>query len=438
MAKKHLRYEGLNIYSRSLQSAILLACSGGLVVTGASAAMVLWIETVVHDPNAIKRGSSIYVLLSMILIAIVLSIAGVARSDGVFYSTDPVERRSRRLWPILAILILIHACFVVLFNRSVPGNTIDTFTFQRDACKTLLEGADPFGTTQANIHDPLHTRVFYGPGLVVNGRVQVGLQYPPLTLIWALPGYLLGDIRYSYILAVIISALFSFAICPSTRGLWIVAVLLFSPLTLYVENRCWTEPLVLMTLSATVYAAVKTRSWLPVAIGLFLATKQYNFLALPFIGFLVHPFQWKAYWKLMGLSIIVCTATALPFALWNLQGLWHDLVLFQLAQPFRQDGLSFAVAFPWMTKIGPLAVVVFTTWATRTGKRNPAMFTAAYGIALLLFVSTSKQGMANYFFLIGQVFFLAAAALPGVPLKFKSQQSPDRENAVAPAQESLE
>lgn len=415
---------------RVRQSAILLACAGVLVIAGAFAAIVLWIETVVQNADAITRGSSIYALLSMVLIAIVLSIAGVARSGGVVSSANPVDAGSRGLWPILALLILMHASFILLLNRSVPGNTVDTFTFQRDACKSLLQGTNPFGTTQANIHDPLHTALFYGPGMVVDGRVHVGFQYPPLTLLWALPGYLLGDVRYSYIFAVIASAVVSFAVCPNVRGLWIVSVLLFSPLTFLVENRCWTEPLVLMTLSAAVFAAVKRRWWLPFAIGLFLATKQYNFLALPFIGYFVHPFRWKAYWKLTGLSLIVGTATVLPFAFWNLRGLWHDLVLFQLAQPFRQDGLSFAVPFPLMTKIGPLAVVAFIMWATRAGKRNPAMFSAAFGVALLLFVSTSKQGMSNYFFLVGQAFFLAVAALPGIPLRPRHQESAEIEGAA--------
>lgn len=414
---------GAQCSKQARQSAILLACAGGLVIVGAFAAMVLWIETVVQNADAITRGSSIYALLCVVLVAIVLSIASVARLDGNVGSASSIQGGARGFWPILAVLILIHVSFTFLLNRSVTGNTVDTFTFQRDACKGLLHGTDPFGTTQVNIHDSFHTALFYGPGMVVNGRVQVGFQYPPLTLLWALPGYLTGDVRYSYIFAIIISALFSFAICPGVRGLWIVSILLFSPLTFLVENRCWTEPLVLMTLSATVYAAVKRRWWLPVALGLFLATKQYNFLALPFIGYFVHPFQWKAYWKLTGLSLIVGLATVLPFAFWNLRGVWHDLVLFQLAQPFRQDGLSFAVPFPLMTKIGPLAVAAFIIWATRAGKRNPAMFSAAYGVALLLFVSTSKQGMANYYFLIAQAFFLAVAALPGIPLKLDQKQA---------------
>jgi hypothetical protein len=275
--------------------------------------------------------------------------------------------------------------------------------------------------------------LFYGPGMVVNGRVQVGFQYPPLTLLWVLLGYLLGDVRIGYIFAVIISALFSFAICPNKRGLWIVSVLLLSPLTFSVEYLCWTEPLVLLALSATVYAALRKRWRLPVALGLFLATKQYNFLALPFIGYFVHPFQWKGYWKLTGWSLAVAVTTVLPFAVWNFRGLWHDLVLFHLAQPFRQDALSFAVPFPFMLKIGPVLLVAFIAWAIRSGMRNAAMFAAAYGVSLLLFFPTSKQAFANYYFLIAQAFFLAVAAMPGNSINSRGQGSAEVESAGANA-----
>jgi hypothetical protein len=382
-----------------------------------------------REASVFSWGWSIYVLLGMMLIATALGCAAIAQSTQEENSATPARSGRSQLWLIFLALILIHGVVAFLLCKPGSGVKIDTFTFQRDASKSLLQGIDPYGTTQANVFNPRQTAMFFGPGMVVNGRVQVGFQYPPLTLIWVLPGSLLGDVRYSYLLAVMISAWFLFAICDGTRGLWMAAVLLLSPLTLSVEFLCWTEPLVLMMLSATVYAAVKKRWWLPVALGLFLATKQYNFLALPFIGYFVRPFQWKAYWKLTGLSLAIGAATVLPFAAWNFRGLWHDMVLFHLAQPFRQDAISFAVLFPWMLKIGPVLVVAFMAWATRAGQRNAAMFAAAYGVALLLFVSTSKQAFANYYFLIGQTFLLAVAALPGNPIDSRARISAEIDSA---------
>jgi len=346
--------------------------------------------------------------LGLIVLAAALSVGAIARSAKKTGEIAPMVAGPRRLSAILAALVLVHCLAAFYIERVVPGTDIDCFTFQRDAVKTFLRGADPYGATQVNIYSPAQSSIFYGPAMVVNGRVQVGFQYPPLTLLWAIPGYLLGDVRYSYVLAVVVSAVLCFAMYPNVPGLCLASFLLLNPVGLYVESRCWTEPLVFMSLCATLYASMKTRRWLPVAVGLFLATKQYNLLALPFLGSLVVPFRWRSYLKLVGGSLAVAAATILPFAWWNSRGLWHDLVLFHLAQPFRADSLSLAVPFPVLLKLGPLPVATFAGWGLWIGMRREAMFAAGYGTCLLLFFSTGKQAFTNYYFLVGQVLLLAA------------------------------
>ncbi len=374
--------------------AFLLAGAAFWVIT---ATMVhLWLDQVAG-----------LVLLAFAFPLIVVAIAQSRRQTDV--SATVRLGGSRRMWQLLIALILIHASVAFAISKIwLPA--IDTYTFQRDSCENLLKGIDPFGTTEADIYGPKST--FYSPGMVVNGRVQVGFQYPPLTLLWVLPGYFLGDVRYMYIVAVAVSALFLFAIYPTRRSLCIAVLLLLNPLTVFVEMKCWTEPLVLLTLCATLYAVVKKRWWVPIALGLFLASKQYNVVAVPFVACLIHPFRWRSYWKLMGSAIPVAGVTILPFALWNWHGLWHDLVLFHLAQPLRMDSLSFAVFSPFLLKVGPLITLAFVVWCLRAGMWNAAMFAAGYGSALLLFFSTSKQAFANYYFLIAQSLLLAVAALP--------------------------
>ncbi len=41
----------------------------------------------------------------------------------------------------------------------------------------------------------------YATGVSQNGRLQFGYPYPPLTLLLALPGHLLGDFRYAQLAA---------------------------------------------------------------------------------------------------------------------------------------------------------------------------------------------------------------------------------------------
>lgn len=390
----------------------LLAWAGGVVILMAFSGHLLSIvaSRTGYQSRFWKLGLD--ALLCMLLLAIALAIASLVRPSYEHPSNGPNRKTEAWFGLILALLAIVHVLLVVVVVRPGTAPPIDVYTFQRDACGDLLKGIDPFGATQVDIYDAHDSSLFYGPGMVANGRVLEGFQYTPLTLVWDLPGYLFGDVRLSYVLAVIVSALILFALSPDFRGLGIASFLLLSPLTFMVESRGFTEPLIYMTLCATVYAAVKKRWWLPIALGLFLASKQYNVLALPLIAYFVHPLRAKSYWKLTGISVGIAAATILPFAVWNPRGLWHDMVLFHLRQPYRLDSLSFSVPFPWIMKVGPVLVLAFVIWAVRAGNRSAAMFPAAYGVVLLLFFCTSKQAFPNYYFLAGQAFFISIVSLP--------------------------
>ena len=366
--------------------------------------------------------------LALIGAAIVLGIVAIAIAAKAPVPASAAAGNSRSWWWILVALLVLHSSIALHLLRShdrdsLPAGQfsdsdprhIDCYTFQLDAARKLMHGVNPYGTTQANIYNADQTSRFSGPDMVVNGRVQVGFQYPPVTFLAALPGYLLGDVRYGYLAAVLLAAIFAFATVPSVPGLCLAAYLLLNPITFMVEDRCWTEPLVWMLLCATLYAAIKRPRWLALALGLFLASKQYNFLALPLVGILLRPFAWKACWRLLGTSVTIAVATLLPFALLNFQALWHDLVLFHLAQPLRQDALSFALVFPPYVKFGLLLLLAFLAWIAGRGIDRTALFAAAFGTALLLFVSAGKQAFMNYYFLVSLSLLLAAAALWPAP-----------------------
>ena len=361
--------------------------------------------------------------LMLIAVALLLGIAAMMLVEREHVAEVRATQGSRDHWLILTALLVLHSFVAYCIVSSGPPR-IDCFTIQQDVAKTLLQGRDPYGTTRANIYNETETRLYYGPSLAVNGRVQVGFMYPPATLLSTLPGYLVGDVRYGYVAAILLSAIFVFLLFPDTRGLSLAAVLLLAPTTYLVEYQSWTEPLVWMLLCATLYAAIRRPRWLPLAFGLFLASKQYSVFALPFFGYLIRPFSWN-YWKSIGTSVVIAMATLLPFALWNFRALWHDLVLFHLAEPVRQDALSFAIPFPLYRKIGPLLWLAFMVWGARRRTQPPAVFAAAYGITLLLFFSASKLAAFNYFFLIAQAFLLTAAALwPGAQHPYQNAKIP--------------
>ena len=392
--------------------AALLGAAGCVLIVAAFGAYLLGLAAARGAYRSRAWEMELFALLGVLFLAIVLAIAALARPALGNRSYVRARKVDGQMRLVFALLLLAHLLLAFLFVRPGTLPAIDVYSSQADACRSLLRGADPFGATQADVYNARESSLYYAPELVAGGKILEGFQYPPLTLIWALPGYLLGDVRISYIFAVIVSAWILFALSPDRRGLGIASVFLLSPLTLVVESCSFTEPLVYMTLCATTYAAVKKRWWLPIALGLFLASKQYNLLAVPFIAYFVRPFEWKGYWKLAGLSLATAAATILPFALWNPGALWHDMVLFHLRQPYRFDSLSFAALSPWIMKVGPALVLAFVVWSLRARNRVAAMFPAAYAVALLLFFSTSKQAFANYYFLAGQALFLAIAALP--------------------------
>lgn len=352
--------------------------------------------------------------LSLVLIAaaILMGCSKLATVGSGLAPTSVAASGAKSAWMVWAVaaLVLLHYGMAWAFVRSTPTG-IDCYVFQRDAVNDLIHGVDPYGRTRPGSNNAYFTAKFYTPETESNGRVLVGLQYPPVTFLCALPGSLMGDVRYGYILAIGLSAIFLFAAMPDGRGLSLAVVLLLNPITFMVEALSWTEPLVWMLLCATFYAALKRPKWLALPLGLFLASKQYNLLALPLLGYWLRPFEWRAYWRLVSGPLAVAGATLLPFALWNRRGLWHDLVWFHLAQPARHDAISFAVVFPLALKMGMLIVLGFIAWALSCTTRGVTLFPAVYAMAMLLFVSTSKQAFANYYFLIAQCFLLAGAAL---------------------------
>ncbi|MGA7287566.1 MAG: hypothetical protein WBX02_05685, partial [Terriglobales bacterium] len=120
---------------REYSSAFLLACAAFWVLAGTMS--YLW-------------GSSLAAGLIMISLAIVFGIGAIARSTKDQPTTKdtaaPPPTNSPRMSLILVGLILVHCVVAVVICRHwLP--MIDTYTFQRDACKNLLQGIDPFGAT---------------------------------------------------------------------------------------------------------------------------------------------------------------------------------------------------------------------------------------------------------------------------------------------------
>ena len=110
---------------------------------------------------------------------------------------------ARRAW--FPILLAVHTLLGVWMLRADPDPYIDVVVVHRAAIYALLHGSNPYGISFPNIYGT-DWRAFYNPAFVVGDWVKLGYPYPPVSLLLAIPGYVLfHDYRYAQ-LALLIAA----------------------------------------------------------------------------------------------------------------------------------------------------------------------------------------------------------------------------------------
>jgi uncharacterized membrane protein len=290
----------------------------------------------------------------------------------------------------------------VLHNAPVP--TIDVNIFQRDSIAALRHGHDPYGITFPDIYADLD---YYGTGLSVDGRLQFGFPYPPLSLLLATPGEFFGDHRFAQLAAMELSALLMTFARPGGAGLIAAALYLTTPRTFFVLHQAWTEPFVVLGLSAVVFAACRSRKAASSWFGAFIALKQYLVLGLPAALLLLPwPLTRGDLQRFAVRSAGVALAVTLPFVLWNPAGFWKSVVTLQFYQPFREDSLSYLA---WWAVLGherPPAFIAFVAMAIAAAvavwrfPRTPAGFGAALSLTFFAFFAFNKQAFCNYYMLV--------------------------------------
>ena len=326
-------------------------------------------------------------------------------------------------WRYLGVagLLGIHAALGAwtIGLQATPSPPIDVFLFQRDAVAALLAGVNPYSITFPN---PYGSAAYYGPGMVVDGRLTFGFVYPPLSLFLSTLGqWIGGDVRYAQLGAMTLAAAFMATTRRGRLGGLAAGLYLFTPRNLFVLEQSWTEPFVVLFLAATVWCAIRTPRLTPYTLGLYLAVKQYAVLALPLALLLTRPpMRLRGFWGSALRAVVIAAVVTLPLALLDLSGFLRAVVLLQFAQPFRPEALSYlglwagpagqppfgpGVAFAVAAAVGALAL-----W--RVG-RTPSGFALAVSALFLAFFVLNKQAFANYYFyVIGALCTAVAAAQP--------------------------
>jgi hypothetical protein len=328
-------------------------------------------------------------------------------------------RPERGVTPLqIGALVAVHFAIGAHIIRLVPRPPIDVNVFHHDAIAALRAGISPYAITFPNIYKDA---VFYGPGLVVDGRLQFGFPYPPLGLLISIPAELVaGDHRYTNLVAMEAAAVLMAFARPKGFGAFAAALYLTTPRIFYVLDESWTEPLLVVGMAAVVFAACRNNraaSWL---LGAFLALKQYLVFVLPATALLVAHLDRRRVWRFFAQALMVASTITLPFFLWSPRAFWHSVVALQFYQPLRLDALSFVSGWvvsghnPPSPAVAFVAVAIASAVAVWRLPRTPAGFSAAVALIYLAFFAFNKQAFCNYyFFVVGAFCLTLAATSPG-------------------------
>lgn len=296
-------------------------------------------------------------------------------------------------------------------RRPVPS---DVTMFLTDASTAILHGHNPYRLTFSSPYSPELTTLFYGPGVVADGRITYGFPYPPAALLWGIPAHLVGDVRLAGLLALAGLAIALLIHGPGSRDRLVALLIGGPPALAWMIAMGWTEAPTAALLGFAVLAARLRRFLLAAALlGLLLASKQYFVVALPCL-WLLRSFATKARVAVLGFSAVAIT---LPFAALDFSAFWKDIVTYQLVQPLRPDSMSLLVSsverlgWPGHAWFGvlPLGMGIMVSCALAL-KAPPtlASFCAAVAISLLTTILMSKQAFVNYYFFPGIALILAS------------------------------
>jgi uncharacterized membrane protein len=241
----------------------------------------------------------------------------------------------------------------------------------------------------------------------------------------SIPGYLLGDMRFSNLAFIGVGA----AALLGARGRYAVfgaALLLTSPRIFFMIQQGWTDAYCFGLLALTVSLSARSSRMTPWLFGLTLASKHYMIFLVP-LGFLLIPTPWdrKKVALFIGKAVLAGTLVTLPWILWDPHSFWKSIYVPNL--PFRTTSLSFLSAMaingiPLFVDSLPFILLIPTyTLILFCSARGASGFAMSSALVLSVFFSFAKSAYCNQHFL---VLGCAAAALASARFETRSGGDP--------------
>jgi hypothetical protein len=339
-------------------------------------------------------------------LAAIRILAAVAAAAAIGFLFVPIRWKKTVAACAASSFILI----AVAVPLTSPIPKIDVYFFQAEAARALLDGANPYRMEFTNVYG--HS-VFYPSGL------PDSFPYPPLSIVLAVAGVLVGDIRWPLIACHLGAAFLLFrtgrlrALCADEAAL-LSLFFLFIPHGPFVLEQAWTEPSVVFAIGLFSYFLARRQEGAALlSAGAALALKQTAILLLPLVWALL-----KHRVKGRGLLLLFAPSVASYgiFTLWDFEALWNNVVRFHLATPVRLDALTYSALLhrlegsalpPWLTGVVLPAGAAVGVWSLRRFGRDEqvdaaavAVFFAATSLAYLGTFLFSKHAFMNYYYLL--------------------------------------
>jgi hypothetical protein len=321
------------------------------------------------------------------------------------------------LWPRarLPVLLAIGMTPPLWIIRSQPKPSIDVITFEEEASRLLLSGHNPYAADHAIPGLDPHV---YGPRSPANEKIM-WYPYTPVNMLAMIPGYLLGDVRYATLAALVgVCAL----LCAGGRRAGLPAgsfyELIVVLLCLQVDNHFiirfgWTEPFLALGVAGCAYSLAAGRGGaLGLSVAWTAAVKQYGFLwTIPVVA------SGRLRSKDLAVGLLAALALTVPFFAWGPRDFLEDTVFSIAREPFRSNMVSVPALYYSMSgrqvssawSFVAAAVVAAVVILQRRPVPPPRVILGGTVIALA-FVAFSTHGVPNFYWFTG-VAPLAAAVL---------------------------
>ena len=347
----------------------------------------------------------------------VLAIPGVALGAGVLLLV--FGSRTRLGW---WLLFGGYAAFVlaVIVWPVAQGAYVDVEPMQREGIKALLSGMNPYATMIPDPYSPAASALLFADGLSIDGILQFGYPYPPLSLLVIAPFDWVSDFRVASAVAALISALAIADLGRDAVSRRAAATFLLMTPILGMVRWGWNDLLIMSVAIGIVWLVYRqsgASSWM---VGAMLAMKQYSFiLVIPSLLILDRPWTAKTIVRHFAKAGSVAVAVTLPFLLWGPDAFYRSVVGLHLRQSFRPDAITLPALFPdvygSLPKVILIAVPLVVLGAvsvamllrTPTGAQGFALGAA---LALLATFLVSKQAFGNYYVVAAGLLCAAGAA----------------------------